>query len=133
MGRIAYLDCFSGVSGDMLLGALLDVGVPLEEMRAELAKLPLTGYSLEAQRVTKGGLAAVQAIVRRLAEEPQPPRALADVTALIDKSSLPAADRERGTAVFRRLAQAEAAVHGETMETVHLHDVGAVDAVVDNR
>jgi len=129
VGRIAYLDCFSGVSGDMLLGALLDGGVPLEGMRAELAKVPLAGYSLDAERVTKAGLTAVQAIVR--VEEPQPPRNLADVTALIDKSSLPVTDRERGTAVFRRLAEAEAAVHGETVETVHLHDVGAVDAVVD--
>ncbi|MCH7835475.1 MAG: DUF111 family protein, partial [Chloroflexi bacterium] len=87
MGRIAYLDCFSGVSGDMLLGALLDVGVPLEEMRAELAKLPLSGYSLEARRVTKGGLAASQAMVS--VQEEQAPRTLADVTDLIDKSSLP--------------------------------------------
>ena len=129
MGRIAYLDCFSGISGDMLLGALLDVGVPLEEMRAELAKLPLSGYSLEARRVTKGGLAASQAMVS--VQEAQAPRTLADVTGLIDKSSLPATDRERGTAVFRGLAEAEAAVHGETVETVHLHDVGAVDAMVD--
>ncbi|MFQ5880733.1 MAG: nickel pincer cofactor biosynthesis protein LarC, partial [Dehalococcoidia bacterium] len=129
MGQIAYLDCFSGVSGDMLLGALLDVGVPLQEMRAELAKLPLSGYSLEARGVTKGGLAASQAMVQ--VGEAQGPRTLADVTALIDKSSLPASDRERGTTVFRRLAEAEAAVHGETVETVHLHDVGAVDAIVD--
>ena len=129
MGHIAYLDCFSGVSGDMLLGALLDAGVPLEEMRAELVKLPLAGYSLEAKRVTKGGLAAVQAVVE--VQEPPAPRALADVTDVIDKSSLPLADRERGIAVFRRLAEAEAAVHGETVETVHLHDVGAVDAIVD--
>ncbi len=129
MGRIAYLDCFSGVSGDMLLGALVDTGVPLEEMRAELAKVPLAGYSLEARRVTKGGLTAVQAMVH--VHETPAPRALANVTDVIDKSSLPLADRERGIAVFRRLAEAEAAVHGETVETVHLHDVGAVDAVVD--
>jgi uncharacterized protein (TIGR00299 family) protein len=127
--RIAYLDCFSGVSGDMLLGALIDAGVPLEEMREELAKLPLAGYSLEARRVTKGGLAAMQAEVR-LQEEPTP-RTPADVMGVIDGSSLPQADRERGVAVFRRLAEAEAAVHGETLETVHLHDVGAVDAIVD--
>ncbi len=129
VGRIAYLDCFSGVSGDMLLGALLDVGVTLEGMRAELAKIPLAGYSLEAKRVTKGGLAAQQAIVS--VREPQSPRTLADVKAVIAKSSLPSADRERGSAVFKRLAEAEAAVHGETVETVHLHDVGAVDAMVD--
>ncbi|MEE8370345.1 MAG: nickel pincer cofactor biosynthesis protein LarC [Dehalococcoidia bacterium] len=129
VGRIAYLDCFSGVSGDMLLGALLDVGVTLEGMRAELAKIPLEGYSLEAERVTKRGLAAQRAIVS--VRELQSPRTLADVEALIAKSSLPAADRERGSSVFKRLAEAEAAVHGETVEMVHLHDVGAVDAVVD--
>ena len=129
VGRIAYLDCFSGVSGDMLLGALLDVGVTLEGMRAELAKIPLAGYSLEAERVTKGGLAAQRAIVS--VREPQSPRTLADVKAVIAKSSLPSVDRERGSAVFKRLAEAEAAVHGETVETVHLHDVGAVDAMVD--
>lgn len=129
MGRIAYLDCFSGVSGDMLLGALVDAGVGLEEMRAELAKLPLAGYSLEARRVARGGLVAMQATVR--VQERPTPRALADVTDAIDKSSLPPEDRERGIAVFRRLAEAEAAVHGETIETVHLHDVGAVDTIVD--
>ena len=129
MARIAYLDCFSGVSGDMLLGALLHAGAPLEEMRAELARVPLTGYALEAERVTKAGIAALRAEVHVL--ERQEPRTFADVDALIDASSLPAADREKGRAVFRRLAEAEAAVHGETVETVHLHDVGAVDAVVD--
>ena len=74
--------------------------------------LPVAGYSLEARRVTKGGLAAVQAVVRQLAEERPTPRALADVTDVIDKSSLPLADRERGIAVFRRLGEAEAAVDG---------------------
>jgi uncharacterized protein (TIGR00299 family) protein len=129
VGRIAYLDCFSGVSGDMLLGALLDAGVSPEQMRAELAKLSVTGHSLEANRVTKGGLAAVQATVR--VQEPQASRTLADVTNVIGGSSLPPADREKGIAVFQRLAEAEAAVHGETVEGVRLHDVGAVDATVD--
>src|SRR3990172_7957152 len=113
----------------MLLGALMHAGASLEEMRAERARLPLTGYTLEAQRVTKAGIAAVQAEVR--VRERQEPRVLTDVTALIDGSSLPAADRDKGRAVFHRLAEAEAAVHGETVETVHLHDVGAVDAIVD--
>src|SRR3970040_982340 len=121
----------------MLLGALGDAGASLEEMRAELARVPLTGYSLEAKRVTKAGIAAVQAEVRvRERQEPRPDgrptgRTLAGVTALIDAPALPAADREKGRVVFRRLAEAEAAVHGETVETVHLHDVGAVDDMVD--
>src|SRR3990172_8745170 len=113
----------------MLLGALMHAGASLEEMRAELARVPLTGYTLGAKRVTKTGIAAVQAEVR--VRERQEPRTLAGVTALIDASSLPAADRDKGRAVFHRLAEAEAAVHGETVETVHLHDVGAVDAIVD--
>ena len=129
MARVAYLDCFSGVSGDMLLGALVDAGASLEQMRAELARLPLTGYTLAAKPVTKAGIAAVKAEVR-VRGRPSG-RTLAGVTELIDASSLPAADREKGRAVFRRLAEAEAAVHGETVETVHLHDVGAVDAIVD--
>lgn len=129
MARVAYLDCFSGVSGDMLLGALLHAGAPLDGMRAELGKLPLTGYAMEAQAVTKSGLVATQAEVRL--SDSQPPRTLAAVTEIIERSPLPQYDREKGTAVFRNLAQAEAAVHGETVETVHLHDVGAVDAIVD--
>ncbi len=129
MTRIAYLDCFSGVSGDMLLGALLDAGLPLDGLRAELAKIPLEGYSLRQQRVQRAGLAATQAIVE-VQGEPQP-RTLADVQTVIEGGSLPAPDRERALAVFRRLAEAEAKVHGETVETVHLHDVGAVDAIVD--
>jgi uncharacterized protein (TIGR00299 family) protein len=129
VARIAYLDCFSGVSGDMLLGALLDSGVSLEGLRGELRRLPLTGYRLDAARVTKGGLAATEATVT--VDEAQSPRALADVVGIIEGSSLPAGDRESGSKVFRRLAEAEAKVHGETVETAHLHDVGAVDAVVD--
>jgi len=123
------VDCFSGVSGDMLLGALLDAGVTVEELRRELGKLPREGYQLDARRVTRAGIAATQALVNVRGE--QPPRTLGDVLGIVDASNLPTADKEKGAAVFRRLAEAEAKVHGETVETVHLHDVGAVDAIVD--
>lgn len=129
MTRIAYLDCFSGVSGDMLLGALLDAGLPLEELRAELSRLPLGGYTLHSRRVRRAGIAATQALVE--AAEGEPPRTLPEILRIIDSSSLPAADRQRGAEVFRRLAEAEAKVHGEGVESVHLHEVGAVDAIVD--
>jgi uncharacterized protein (TIGR00299 family) protein len=89
----------------------------------------MEGYSLDARRVKRAGIAATQVTVE--VGEGQPHRSLADVTALLDRSSLPESDREKGRLVFRRLAEAEATVHGETVETVHLHDVGAVDAVVD--
>lgn len=129
MTRVAYLDCFSGVSGDMLLGAALDAGAELDGIRGELRKIPIEGYTVDAQRVTRAGLAATQALVD-VAGKPEP-RTLADVLALLDESTLPNGDREKGRLVFIRMAEAEARVHGETVETVHLHDVGAVDAVVD--
>ena len=129
MPRVAYLDCFSGVAGDMLLGAVLDAGVEVEQLRRELRRIPLDGYSLDAQRVKRAGIAATKAAVEIAGEHPA--RAVGDVLSLIDASSLPEADRQKGALVFTRLAEAEAKVHGETTETVHLHDVGAVDAIVD--
>jgi uncharacterized protein (TIGR00299 family) protein len=128
-GRIAYLDCFSGVSGDMLLGAIVDAGLPFEALRAELSRLPLDGYELAAERVKRAGIAATKVTVR-VSGEPAPAD-LGRVLDVIQRSSLPAADQSRGASVFRRLAKVEAIVHGETAETVHLHDVGAVDAIVD--
>src|SRR5881397_1909886 len=129
MGRLAYLDCFSGVSGDMLLGAIIDCGVTVHDLRGELANLRLDGYEISARKVTRAGLSATQAIVE-VTGEPAP-RTLGDVLQIIDKSGLPHKDREKGARIFQRLAEAEAKVHGETVETVHLHDVGAVDAIVD--
>jgi len=129
MTRIGYLDCFSGVSGDMLLGAIIDAGLPVEELRGVLRGLPLEGYELASREVKRAGLAATQAVVE-VAGDPAP-RTLADVLGVIESSRLPASDTTQGTLVFRRLAEAEAKVHGETVETVHLHDVGAVDAIVD--
>jgi hypothetical protein len=113
----------------MLLGAILDAGVPFEDLRAELRRLPLDQYQLSAQRVTRAGIAATHVTVDVPAG--LPPRTLAEVSEIISASSLPEADREQANAVFHCLAEAEAAVHGETVETVHLHDVGAVDAIVD--
>ena len=129
MARVAYLDCFSGVSGDMLLGAVIDAGIPVEDLRAELNRLPLDGYGLSATRVKRAGIAATHACVDVRGEAA--PRTLADVLQVIEASSLPAVDRQKGVAVFQRLAEAEASVHGDTVETVHLHDVGAIDAIVD--
>ena len=127
--RIAYLDCFSGVSGDMLLGAMLDAGLGLDELRGELSSLPLSGFALSAGKVKRAGIAATHAVVD-IAEE-QPARTLEDVLRIIAGARLPEADKEKGAAIFRRLAEAEAKVHGETPEAVHMHDVGAVDAIVD--
>jgi uncharacterized protein (TIGR00299 family) protein len=129
MARIGYLDCFSGASGDMILGALVDAGLPLASLRAELAKLPLTGYRLSARKVRRAGLSATQ--VRVTVAKEQPPRRLADILSIIEGGPLPPADKEKGAAVFRRLAEAEAKVHGLPLAKTHLHEVGAVDAIVD--
>ncbi|MEX0682178.1 MAG: nickel pincer cofactor biosynthesis protein LarC [Dehalococcoidia bacterium] len=127
--RIGYVDCFSGVSGDMLLGAIIDAGVPAEALREELARLPLDGYTLDARKVIRASIAATHVSVA-VQGEPEP-RTFREVAELIAGSRLPEADKDGGTRVFRGLAEAEAAVHGETIETLHLHDVGAVDAIVD--
>lgn len=114
----------------MLLGALIDAGVPVEALRAELDRLRLPGWRLEMRRVTRASLAAVKVDV--VVEDTRPPhRRLGDVLALIEAADLPEADRRRGASVFRALAEAEARVHGVGPEEVEFHEVGAVDAIVD--
>jgi uncharacterized protein (TIGR00299 family) protein len=128
--RIGYLDCFSGISGDMLLGAMLHAGLDADALRNELAKLGVAGWSLRAEAVTRAGIAATRAHVD-LAEAPQPHRRLPDILSLIGRSSILAGDRERASSVFRRLADAEARVHGVAPEEIDFHEVGALDAIVD--
>jgi len=125
----AYLECIGGVAGDMLLGALVDAGLSLEALRAELARLPVGGYSLSAHRVRRGGLLATKVTVQ--VEAPQGPRSLAEVLGIVRASSLPEGDKERVERVFRLLGEAEARAHGQGVEEVHLHEAGAVDALVD--
>lgn len=128
--RIAYLDCFSGVSGDMFLGALLSAGLPLEALLAELEKLGLSEFRLEAGRTVRSGLEGFRVDV--VVEEADPPhRRLDDIKAIIAGSGLDPEIKDRSLAVFTRLAQAEAQVHGTTVNEVHFHEVGAVDAIVD--
>lgn len=128
---LAYFDCFSGISGDMTLGALVDAGLDVDLLRAELAKLPVGGYSLSAERVTSKGLRGTLVRVDLEPDAPQPHRHLSDVLAIIDGSGLDPLVKRRAGAVFGRLAEAEAKVHGSTVEEVHFHEVGAVDAIVD--
>ncbi len=128
---LAYVDCFSGISGDMLLGALVDAGLRLELLEAELARLPLAGYRLEVKRRESHGLSGAKLEVVLEADSPQPERNLADILALIAASGLAERVRQRAAAVFTRLAEAEARVHGVPVEKVHFHEVGAVDSIVD--
>ncbi len=129
--KIGYLDCFSGISGDMCLGALVDAGVPLDVIGDALASLPVSGYSLASERVTRGGIAATLVRVEMDESEHHPHRGLGDVLAVIGGGSLPDDVVERASAVFRALAEAEAHVHNTTPDHVHFHEVGAVDAICD--
>lgn len=135
MSRILYVDAASGASGDMLLGALVDLGLPLEALATELRKLPLDGYRLEARRVLRSGLAATKVDVLVDAPGPghhhHPHRGLREIRELLERSALEPAVRERAAALFARLAEAEARVHGASPEQVHFHEVGAVDSIVD--
>lgn len=127
---IAYLDCHSGISGDMFLASLLNAGLDFDELRAALAGLPFSDYRLTygpfSDKGIRGGRFDVQ-----MAEKKQPTRHLADIRALVQASTLSARVRERALAVFQLLAEAEAHVHGTSIEEVHFHEVGAVDAIVD--
>jgi uncharacterized protein (TIGR00299 family) protein len=131
MTMVAYLDCFSGISGDMLLGALLDAGAPLERVRAGLATLPIHGYELAVTATASHGLRGVAAQVRLEERGNAEPRDLAAIAAIIHSGTLPPRARDRALSVFHRLAVAEARVHGIPVEAVHFHEVGAMDAVVD--
>lgn len=126
---IAYLDCFSGISGDMLLGALLDAGLSLDDLRADLSALPLSGYEVTAERVSKRGIGGTQLQVK--AEPTDSRRGLSDILDVIGRAGLPGEVSRPAEEAFRRLAEAEARVHDTSIEDVHFHEVGAVDAIVD--
>ena len=129
MARIAYWDCFSGISGDMSLGALVDAGLPVERLRVELERLGVPGWEIAAEREVRYGVAGTRL---RVHTAPQPAhRHLPEIEALLDTSSLDDDVRQRARAVFRRLAEAEGAVHGMHPDEVHFHEVGALDAIVD--
>lgn len=128
--RIAYFDPFSGASGDMILGAMLDAGLPLEALLVTLRTLPLPDWTIEASVVRRGALGAT--LARVVSGEQDPPhRHLADVLRIIDAGTLPGDAAAQARAIFTRLAEAEAHVHRESLESVHFHEVGAADAILD--
>ena len=129
--KIVYFDCPSGAAGDMIMAALVDAGAPLEALRAELGKLPLRGWTLAAREVKKGGFRATKVDVETDAGAHRHHRSLGDILAILERSGLDPAIREKAARIFTRLADAEARAHGSTRDAVHFHDVGAVDAIVD--
>ncbi len=126
---IAYLDCFSGISGDMLLGAMVDAGLALADLRSDLAKLPLHGYEISAEKVVKQGITGT--LVRVKTEPSHAHRGLHDIVDIVNAAKLTPEVSVPAIGTFERLAAAEARVHGTTIDEVHFHEVGAVDAIVD--
>jgi uncharacterized protein (TIGR00299 family) protein len=127
--RIAYFDCFSGISGDMCLGALISAGWPASDLQTLPARLGLSGVTIEVGTAKRGPFVATRVIVE--VGERQPHRHLHHITDILERAELEPAVRERAKQVFLRLAAAEAEVHGSTLEKVHFHEVGAADALVD--
>jgi len=127
---MAYLECFSGISGDMLLGALLDAGLSFEDLEAELSLLDLKSYELRLEPSIDKGIAGKRFEVQ-VTETPQPERHLSEIEQIITASRLPGPIQQEALAIFRALGAAEAAVHGVALEEIHFHEVGAVDAIVD--
>src|SRR5256712_9501483 len=131
MSRIVYFDCPSGAAGDMIMASLLDAGVALGALRTELRKLPLTGWELVVREVRKGAFRATKVDVEIDQQAHLHHRSLGDILDILERSSLEVSVKARAARIFTRLAEAEARVHGTDRESVHFHDVGAVDAIVD--
>ncbi len=128
--KTAYFDCFSGISGDMVLGALVDAGSNLDQIEAELRRLPISGWRISAEKISRGGLVATRVLVET--SEHHHHRSLSIILDLIWKSGLPYRVTERASNGFSRaLGEAEARMHGVPIDKVHFHEVGAVDAIVD--
>ena len=128
--RIAYFDCFAGVAGDMILGALVGCGLEPDALREELSGLVLDGYRIEHRKVRRGALAADKIdVVIDGAEHPH--RGLRELREILEASNLSAGVAEDAESVFEALCEAEAEVHGVSIDEVQLHEVGAIDAIVD--
>jgi uncharacterized protein (DUF111 family) len=126
---VAYFECFSGASGDMILGALVDAGWPIDALRAALEAMPLDGWELQVTQTKKGALRATQVSIRVTA--PQPERSVLEIVPMIEASGLPETAKSRAIALFRELADVEALQHADEPDNVHFHEVGAVDSILD--
>lgn len=128
--RIAYLDCFSGISGDMMIGALIDAGFPIDELKRGLQGLPLEGYTVEATREERNHLFGTRFKVH-VSRTPHPHRRFSDIKDLLHAGDLSPDVRDKSIAIFETIAVEEGKIHGCPAEEVHFHEVGAVDSIVD--
>ena len=147
--RVLYFDCFAGAAGDMIVGALLDAGLPLESLQHALGSLAVEGWDVSIERVIKTGISATKFRVHEHAHshsaagphhdhaaghhhhDDAPHRSLREIEAAIGRSALTAAGQARAIKMFRRLGEAESAIHGIPIEQIHLHEVGALDSIID--
>ena len=131
--KILYFDPFNGIAGDMILGALIDLGLPREHLEGELEKLSLEGYVLSAERIERQGLVGTNFQVKLTSGDQSEGhgRHFSEIRELIEDSRLDDHIQQQAVSIFRRLAEAEARVHGSDIEGVHFHEVGAIDAIVD--
>jgi hypothetical protein len=127
--KTAYIDCIAGASGDMLLGALIDAGLPPAQLEAALAKLHIDDFHLHFSKVSKNGFGATKVDVH--AHDHAPERHLREIRGIVEKSHVSDKVKERAMRVFTRICEVEGGIHGMSVDDVHLHEVGGVDAIVD--
>ena len=131
MTKIAYFDCFSGCSGDMILGALLDAGLDLNELKKGLVSLNISGYELTAEKVKRSSITATKFNVVIDDDTPQDHRSLTHIINLIEESQLSNSVKEQSSDIFRRIGEVEANIHGVPLEEVHFHEIGGLDSIID--
>ncbi len=127
--KIAYFDCFSGVSGDMILGSLIDAGLDPDAIRQTLAGVPLSGYDITSDKVVKNGITGTR--VNVIAAGHHPERSLNDIVHIINTAALKDRVKKSACDIFRNIARVEAGIHNSNIEDVHFHEVGAVDSIID--
>ena len=129
MKKILYIDCFSGISGDMMLGSLLDCGLDFNDLKKELSKLNINGYELDFKQEIVNGINCVSFKINVI--EDQPERSYPQIQEIINKSSLSNKSKSISLSIFDILAKAEAKIHNETFEELHFHEIGAIDSIID--
>jgi uncharacterized protein (TIGR00299 family) protein len=131
--RVVYFDCFCGISGDMILGALVSLGVNLKEIQQGLKLLGVKGYTLNSRQIKRNGFVGtkVNVTLDKSSLKNHNVRTFNDIKIIIENSNLPQSVKFNSIEIFRRIANAEAKVHGTTISKVHFHEVGAVDSIVD--
>ena len=128
--RIAYFDCFSGASGDMILGSLVDAGLSARRLREELKKLHIPAVHLRVKKVLKREICGTQVIVEGKSEK-RSHRNLKEMLRIVERSGIDVAVKEKSAEIFKRIASVEAKIHQIPMEEVHFHELGGLDSIVD--